>query len=70
MLLEVLKYKKVPHLEGLSSNCSKLFRVVYKGLLAHAECDKDILKRADYQTFSVKYRGANFEMGNGIGPKK
>ena len=34
MLLEVLKYKKVPHLEGLSSNYSKLLRVVYKGSLA------------------------------------
>ncbi len=39
-------------------------------LLTHAECDKDILKHADYQTFSAKYRGTNFEMGNGIGPKK
>ena len=37
MQLEVLKYKKVPHLEGLSSNYSELFRVVYKGSLAHAE---------------------------------
>ena len=34
--------QKVPHLEGLSSNYSKLFRVVYKGLLAHAEIFKDI----------------------------
>lgn len=37
MQLEVLKYKKVPHLEGLSSNYSKLFRVVYKGSLSDAE---------------------------------
>ena len=37
MQLEVLKYKKVPHLEGLSSNYSKSFRAVYKGLLSHAE---------------------------------
>ncbi len=29
--------QKVPHLEGLSSNYSKLFRVVYKGSLADAE---------------------------------
>ena len=43
MQLEVLKYKKVPHLEGLSSNYSKLFRVVYKGLLAHAEVGEDVL---------------------------
>ena len=38
--------------------------------LAHAECDKEILKRVDYQAFSVKYRGTNFELGNGMGPKK
>ena len=36
--------QKVPHLEGLSSNYSKLFRVVYKGLLAHAEVLKNVLK--------------------------
>ena len=30
-------HQKVPHLEGLSSNYSKLFRVVYKGSLADAE---------------------------------
>ena len=29
--------QKDPHLEGLTSNCKKLFRVVYKGLLADAE---------------------------------
>ena len=34
--------QKVPHLEGLSSNYSKLFRVVYKGSLAHAEVFEDI----------------------------
>ena len=34
--------QKVPHLEGLSSNYSKLFRVVYKGLLADAEVLEDI----------------------------
>ena len=44
MLLEVLKYKKVPHLEGLSSNYSNLFRVVYKVLLAHAEVFEDVAK--------------------------
>ena len=38
----MLKYKKVPHLEGLSSNYSKLFRVVYKGLLAHAKVLEDV----------------------------
>ena len=49
----------------------------YKGSLSdaecsfpHAECDKDILKRVDYQAFSVKYRGTNFELGNEMGPKK
>jgi hypothetical protein len=40
----VLKYKKVPHLEGLSSNYSNLFRVVYKVLLAHAEVFEDVAK--------------------------
>ena len=44
MRLEVLKYKKVPHLEGLSSNYSKLFRVVYKGSLADAKVFEDIPK--------------------------
>ena len=34
--------QKVPHLEGLSSNYSKLFRVVYKGSLADAEVLEDI----------------------------
>ena len=36
--------QKVPHLEGLSSNYSKLFRVVYKGSLADAEVGEDVLK--------------------------
>ena len=36
--------QKVPHLEGLTSNCSELFRVVYKGLLAHAEEREDIVE--------------------------
>lgn len=34
--------QKVPHLEGLSSNYSKLFRVVYKGSLANAKMPKYI----------------------------
>ena len=44
MQLEVLKCKKVPHLEGLSSNYSKLFRVVYKGSLADAKVLEDVLE--------------------------
>ena len=36
--------QKVPHLEGLSSNYSKLLRVVYKGSLAHAEVLEDVSK--------------------------
>ena len=36
--------QKVPHLEGLSSNYSKLFRVVYKGSLAHAEVGEDVVE--------------------------
>ena len=34
--------QKVPHLEGLSSNYSKLFRVVYKGSLSHAKMLEDV----------------------------
>ena len=44
MRIEVLKNKKVPHLEGLSSNYSKLFRVVYKGSLADAKMAKNVAK--------------------------
>ena len=36
--------QKVPHLEGLSSNYSKLFRVVYKGSLADAEMAEDVVE--------------------------
>ena len=36
--------QKVPHLEGLSSNYSKLFRVVYKGSLADAKVFEYIAK--------------------------
>ena len=36
--------QKVPHLEELSLNYSKLFRVVYKGLLADAEAGEDGLE--------------------------
>ena len=39
-------------------------------LFAHAECDKDVPKCVDYQSFSVKYRGTNFELGDGIGTEK
>ena len=42
MQLEVLKYKKVPHLEELSSNYSKLLRVVYKGSFPDAEAGEDV----------------------------
>ena len=34
--------QKVPHLEGLSSNYSKLFRVVYKGSLADTKVLENI----------------------------
>ena len=37
--------QKVPHLEGFSSNCSKLFRVVYKASLADAKMFKYVMQR-------------------------
>ena len=42
--MESVKIQKVPHLEGLSSNYSKLLRVVYKGSFPDAEMRKDILE--------------------------
>ena len=39
-----VKMQKVPHLEELSSNYSKLFRVVYKGSLADAKAAENIPK--------------------------
>ena len=40
----MLKKQKVPQNEGLTTNYSKLFRVVYKGSLAHAELGENILE--------------------------
>ena len=53
MQLEVLKYKKVPHLEELSSNYSKLLRVVYKGSLADAKMGEDVFERFICGDFST-----------------
>ena len=36
--------QKDPHLDGLSLNYSKLFRVVYKGSLTYAKAGKDVFE--------------------------